>query len=150
MALANARLGAVHGIAGPLGGSFPVPHGAACAALLASVADVNVAALRSRVPDSPALARYAEVAACLSGGKFSSAEDVAPLLRDFAAKLGLRPLAAFGLRKEDFSPLAVKAEAASSMRGNPIKLTTEEIWAIPGGLFVKKKENELRAFIKKA
>jgi alcohol dehydrogenase class IV len=130
MALANARLGAVHGIAGPLGGSFPVPHGAACAALLAPVAAVNVAALRSREPESPALSRYAEVAASLSGGKYSSAEDAAPLLRDFASNLGLRSLAAFGLRKEDFPLLVTKAEAASSMRGNPIKLTADEIRSI--------------------
>lgn len=34
LALANAGLGAVHGIAAPLGGMFRLPHGAACAAVL--------------------------------------------------------------------------------------------------------------------
>ena len=53
MALANARLGAVHGFASPLGGAFPIPHGAACAVLLAPVAAANVAALRAREPAAP-------------------------------------------------------------------------------------------------
>jgi alcohol dehydrogenase class IV len=44
LALANAKLGAVHGFAAPLGGLFPVPHGTACARLLPSVAAINVRA----------------------------------------------------------------------------------------------------------
>ena len=47
MALANAKLGAVHGLAGVIGGIADVPHGMACAALLAPVIEANVRALRS-------------------------------------------------------------------------------------------------------
>ena len=47
MALANAKLGAVHGLAGVIGGIADVPHGIACATLLAPVIDANVHALRS-------------------------------------------------------------------------------------------------------
>ncbi len=47
MALANAKLGAVHGLAGVIGGITDVPHGMACATLLAPVIDANVHALRS-------------------------------------------------------------------------------------------------------
>src|SRR6185312_4596395 len=52
MALANAKLGAVHGLAGVIGGTADVPHGMACAALLAPVSRANVGTLRSAVPGS--------------------------------------------------------------------------------------------------
>ena len=58
LALANAGLGAVHGFAAPIGGMFPAPHGAVCAALLPHVMEVNIRALRARAPDSEALRRY--------------------------------------------------------------------------------------------
>ena len=48
LCLANAKLGAVHGFAGPIGGMFPAPHGAVCARLLPVVVERNVAALRER------------------------------------------------------------------------------------------------------
>jgi alcohol dehydrogenase class IV len=130
MALANARLGAVHGIAGPLGGAFPIPHGAACAALLAPTCEANVAALRSRAPESPVLARYAEIAALVGGGPSLRAEDLAPALRDLASRLEIRPLRAFGISESAFPGLAVKAAASSSMKGNPIALLPLEIEAI--------------------
>ena len=50
MALANAGLGAVHGLAGVIGGMFNAPHGAICAALLPRVMAANLAALRARDP----------------------------------------------------------------------------------------------------
>src|SRR6185369_3845263 len=47
LALANAGLGAVHGFAGPIGGAFPAPHGALCAALLPHVIAINLRAARA-------------------------------------------------------------------------------------------------------
>ena len=67
LALANAGLGAVHGFAGPLGGMFPAPHGALCAALLPHVMETNLRALRARQPGSDALLRYDEVARVVTG-----------------------------------------------------------------------------------
>jgi alcohol dehydrogenase class IV len=61
IALANAKLGAVHGLAGPLGGMIDAPHGTICAALLPHVMAVNLKALRKRQPQSPALLRMAEL-----------------------------------------------------------------------------------------
>src|SRR5690606_39047218 len=67
LALANAKLGAVHGIAGPLGGMTSVRHGVACARLLPPVIETNLRARRAHAPGSPALARYEEVARSLTG-----------------------------------------------------------------------------------
>src|SRR5947208_6129016 len=80
MALANAKLGAVHGLAGVIGGTADVPPGMACAALLAPVIEANVRTLRSAAPSSPtlnrpALDRYAEAAQLLTGQPGASVED---------------------------------------------------------------------------
>lgn len=130
LALANARLGAVHGFAAPLGGAFPIPHGAACAALLAPVATANVRALRARDPHGPALARYAEAARMLTGYASALPEDAGPGLKRLADELGIRGLRSFGIKLEDFPAIARKAAAASSMRGNPISLLPDELAAI--------------------
>lgn len=60
LALANAKLGAVHGFAGPLGGMLGAPHGVICGKLLPFVTAVNVRALGDRAADSPAMARFDE------------------------------------------------------------------------------------------
>src|SRR5262249_44908524 len=60
LALANAGLGAVHGFAAPIGGMFPAPHGAICAAVLPHAIEANAEALEARDPNSPARARYDE------------------------------------------------------------------------------------------
>src|SRR5579864_6468004 len=75
LALANAGLGAVHGFAAPIGGMFPAPHGAACAAVLPHAMEVNIQALRARAPETPALQRYTEVAGILTGKPHATAED---------------------------------------------------------------------------
>jgi alcohol dehydrogenase class IV len=130
IALANARLGAAHGIAGPLGGAFPVPHGAACAALLAPVCAANVRALRDRDPGNPALARYAEAACLLQGGSGATSEDAPRLVAALASRLGIGGLARYGVGRGDFPEIARKAAASSSMRGNPVALTYDELLEI--------------------
>lgn len=127
LALANARLGAVHGFAAPIGGLFPAPHGAVCARLLPHVMMVNVRALETRQPDSEALLRYHEVAQILIGDPAAVAADGVTWLHDTCATLHIKPLSAYGLSPADFSKLITKAAAASSMQGNPIKLTAEEM-----------------------
>ena len=77
LALANAGLGAVHGFAAPVGGMFPAPHGAVCAALLPHAMTTNIRALRGRAPGSVALARYAEIARMLTGREEAQAEESA-------------------------------------------------------------------------
>jgi alcohol dehydrogenase class IV len=127
LALANAKLGAVHGFASPLGGLFPVPHGTACARLLPSVAAINVRALRARAPSSPALGRYDEVARIVTGTHGARAEDAAEWLEALVEELGVPKLASYGARDADVTQVVAAARQASSMQGNPIVLTGEEL-----------------------
>ena len=127
LALANAKLGAVHGFAAPLGGMFPVPHGTACARLLPPVAGVNVRTLRTRLPNAPALARYDELARVVTGNSAARAEDGVAWLRDLVDELEVPRLATFGLREQDMPVVAAAAKQASSMQGNPIVLTDDEL-----------------------
>jgi alcohol dehydrogenase class IV len=130
LALANARLGAVHGFAAPIGGMFDAPHGAICAALLAPVMRMNVQALRARDPQRPALGRYAEVAQLLTGRDDATPEDGADWVATLAADLAIPPLSAYGITSAHFDEIAQKAAQASSMKGNPITLTHDELVSI--------------------
>ncbi|MEO8561682.1 MAG: iron-containing alcohol dehydrogenase [bacterium] len=130
LALANAKLGAVHGFAAPLGGMFPAPHGAVCARLLPIVVEANVRALRGRAPTSPALSRYAEVAHMLTGKPGARAEDGVEWLRALVDELGIPPLSQFGVAAADVEGVVAQARKASSMGGNPIALTDDELASV--------------------
>ena len=130
MALANAKLGAVHGFAGPLGGLFPAPHGMICARLLPFVFEANVRALQTREPHSPALQRYDEVAQLLTGRSTAGASDVIEWLHQLCGDLSLAPLSQFGFTTADIPAVVAQAQKASSMKGNPIALTEEELQTI--------------------
>jgi alcohol dehydrogenase class IV len=129
LALANAKLGAVHGLAGVIGGMIDAPHGGVCAALLAPVTERNVRALREREPGGVALARYEEVARLLTGRCDAVVEDGVAWIRETVAALDVTGLAAYGLRDDDLDEVIPKAQRASSMRGNPVDLTAEELHA---------------------
>ncbi|MGA1874133.1 MAG: iron-containing alcohol dehydrogenase [bacterium] len=130
LALANAKLGAVHGLAGPLGGMIHAPHGVICARLLPLVMEANVAACKSRAPDSPALARYDDVAGILTGKPAARAADGILWVEELCAALKVPRLGEFGLTEDDFPEAVDKAQRASSMKGNPVTLTAEELTAI--------------------
>jgi alcohol dehydrogenase class IV len=127
LALANAGLGAVHGFAGPIGGSFPAPHGAVCASLLPHVMAANIRALREREPQNSALARYQKVASLLAGNPHADAEAGVEWVQKLVAELPVPKLRAYGLREEHVGGLVVKAANASSMKANPVVLTADEL-----------------------
>jgi alcohol dehydrogenase len=131
--LAHAGLGAVHGLASPLGAQFPVPHGAACGATLAPATEANVFALRVRDPEAPALARYAVLGRLLArrpGADDSAAIDaLVDTLRDWTERLGVPGLASWGVGAADIPALVADARG-SSMRTNPVVLSDEELAAV--------------------
>ena len=127
LALTNAGLGVVHGFAGPIGGKFSAPHGSICAGLLPYAMEVNVAAIRERLPASEALRRYEEIAQTLTGSETAKASDGVEWVKELCRTLRIPSLSAYGVRSSDFPELIERADRASSMKGNPIRLTKDEM-----------------------
>jgi alcohol dehydrogenase class IV len=127
LALANAGLGAVHGLAGPIGGMFPAPHGAVCAALLPHVMATNIRALRQRDERSRALSRYDQIARACVGNGHATADAGVEWVRELVADLKIPPLRVYGVQTEHVADIIAKATKASSMKANPIALTSNEL-----------------------
>ncbi|HNY30087.1 MAG TPA: iron-containing alcohol dehydrogenase [Fibrobacteria bacterium] len=127
MALANAKLGAVHGLAAPLGGRLGAPHGELCARLMVPVWKANVKALSDR---EGGLDRYREVARLLCGSPEAGLDDGLEVLRTLSALAGNRGLSHWGLTGADIPAMREAGLRASSMKGNPVDLLPGEIDAI--------------------
>jgi alcohol dehydrogenase class IV len=130
ISLANAKLGAVHGLAGVIGGTADVPHGLACAALLAPVIEANVRAARSSPPGADVLDRYTEAAGLLTRQSDASVEDGLSWIRETLTLLQVPGLAAFGLGPQQADDIAANALVSSSMKGNPVPLSHADLKAI--------------------
>ena len=138
LALANAKLGAVHGFAGVLGGMYDAPHGAVCAALLPPVMAANIQALREREPQNPALQRYEYAAQFLlfddgsvsTRPRAATAQDAMDWIGETSQRFGIPGLGDYGVRAEDFDEIVAKSSVSSSMKGNPIALSAVELTEI--------------------
>lgn len=124
LALANAGLGAVHGLAGVLGGTTGAAHGVICGALLAPVLQVN---LKAASVGSDAEQRLKIVFNIISGALNCPPDQAAIALAEWAFAAGLPRLSSFGLRPEDFGETAQAALITSSMKGNPVPLGVDEL-----------------------
>lgn len=123
LALANGKLGAAHGLAGPLGGYLGAPHGALTAAVMVPVSRFNIGA-----GDPRTRARYAEVGYLLTGD-----EDEFAFLEWFAETLelfGVSGLAGYGLGEDDLPVIAEAAAKASSTKGNPVAPSPDDLIGI--------------------
>ena len=127
LALANAGLGAVHGFAAPIGGTFAAPHGAVCAALLAPVMEANLAAARARQPGGGTLRRYTEIARLLTQDPDADADAGVRWVRTLVAELRIPPLGTYGIAATDVDSIVGQAAKASSMKANPLPLTAAEL-----------------------
>ncbi|MFN7224690.1 MAG: iron-containing alcohol dehydrogenase [Paracoccaceae bacterium] len=125
LALANAGLGAVHGLAGVIGGRTGAPHGAICGVLLGPVLDMNLA--RS---SGEARVRLTHVCNILAGVLGCSADLAPQALAAWARAAGLARLSALGVADADHAPIAVAAETASSTKGNPVVLSQADLCGV--------------------
>ncbi len=130
LALANAGLGAIHGFSGPLGGMFSAPHGTICAALLPAVVKANIQALEDRSAENPALVKYQEAFRIITGSNNAGLADGLQWISDLCSSLKVPRLAELGITEPDFPTIIAKSKNASSMKGNPIQLTDDELGTI--------------------
>lgn len=130
--LANAGLGAVHGIAASLGALFPIPHGVACAAILPQTVRANLRAAQGADGDRLRL-RFAQVSEALCGRRFvdrASAIDAGlSTLQTLQRELAIPSLSRLGIGEVDL-PRIVAGSRGSSMRFNPVELTDDELTSI--------------------
>ncbi len=112
LALANARLGAAHALAHPLGARFSVPHGLACGVLLAPVLEFNR-------PAAPA--KYAAMERVFGG-------DPAAYARRLLTECGLpAKLTDYGLTADVLGPVAEETLPSGTLKANPRTATKEDL-----------------------
>lgn len=124
MAFSNVGLGAVHGMAHPLGAIFDIPHGVANALLLPIVMEFNASA---------ALDKYVTIAKAMNAYKEGmtreeAAEAAVDAVRQLSIRVGIpQHLAELGIKEEDLPRLAKAAFADVCTPGNPRDITEEDI-----------------------
>lgn len=123
--LANSGLGADHGIAAAFGAVLGVPHGLACAVLLPHVMRINMPHV------GPKASNMAEA---LTGSSFITMEDnvnaVTGFIQELAEKLSIpHRLSLPGVDEVKLERVS-RAVSRSSMGGNPVELTSDDIMEI--------------------
>src|SRR5690554_5531365 len=127
LSLANAKLGAVHGFAAVLGGMYPINHGVVCAILLPHVMKANIEALREANQQHPLLQRYKDVACLLTNNSKAKAEDGVIFIKELNKHLNIPTLKQFNIPISDIDDIIEKAKNSSSIKGNPIELTSQQL-----------------------
>lgn len=125
IALANAGLGAAHGLAAVIGGSFPAPHGALCARLLPQVMKVNIIKAKNEENFQHVVERYREIAKVLTS--YPDEETGVIWVKEIIDFLDLPPLSSFGIQPTDYRSIAEKSLKASSTKTNPVPLTIKDM-----------------------
>jgi alcohol dehydrogenase class IV len=133
--LANAGLGLVHGIASVIGGSFDIPHGAACANIMGPAMEKTLEVLKEGVPGadeerSKALWRFAQAGALLAGKdsvRESDTDEYSRLLIEtiyrWTELLDIPRLGTYGMKGRDIERLA----SLSENKNNPVPISREGI-----------------------
>jgi alcohol dehydrogenase class IV len=130
LALANSGLGAVHGLAGPLGGLLNAPHGALCARLVGPVCEVNIRKMQAVDADNPSLKRYAEISGILNQDETPEVFGIVELITRAVEEMGIPKLRDYGIDKTMYPDVIAQSKKSSSMQANPINLEDEDLQRI--------------------
>lgn len=123
--LANAGLGAVHGLVAPLGGQCGVAHGDGCACLLPATFRANAQALLRRQAGAPAIARLRGLLRLLGDAR-EDLDLVVGRLSTLRQRLGILSLAEQGVGQDQFASIIAQSRGGS-MRSNPVELSDDEL-----------------------
>lgn len=115
MAFANSRLGAVHGLAHPLGARYHIPHGEVCAILLPHVMRLN----RPAVP-----AKYDRISHIVG-------QDAADYAADLLTRLDIpTTLEHVAISRNDFDVIVEESMPSGSLKANPKQVAPDDLLAI--------------------
>lgn len=126
LALANAGLGVIHGLAGPLGGLSGAAHGAICGALLPH----GLAANDAKVTDADMQARFAQVRQWIADMLECDPSRAFDCLTEWSGACGLAGLDALGIDGAARLAAAEAASSSSSMKANPVELSVGDLGAL--------------------
>ncbi|WP_019557191.1 iron-containing alcohol dehydrogenase [Thiomicrorhabdus arctica] len=128
--LANAGLGAVHGLAGPIGAFFEAPHGLVCAKLLAPITQSNIEALQAEktTTSQQTLVKYVLIAQLFdpSLNEQQALPGLVKILNHFSQKYTPQGLAQYGLTEDNLDVILENCRSGS-MLGNPVVLEDAEL-----------------------
>lgn len=127
MGFSNVGLGAVHGMAHPLGAFYNIPHGVANALLLPYVMEYNM-------PSS--IQKYKKIAQAMGCDIQGMNDETAAIaavesVKQLSLKIGIpQKLSEIGVKEEDLEQLAQSAYADVCTPGNPRDVTVEDLLAL--------------------
>ena len=131
VALANAGLGVVHGIAGPLGGFFAVPHGAVCGTLIGKATELIIEKLfHAEEEENGAPLKYARAGKLLTGedrgGVEENCNSLIEILNKWITQFEVPRLGSYGITEEDLPIIVEKC----GVKNTPVKLNQGDIQEI--------------------
>ncbi|MFK7879558.1 iron-containing alcohol dehydrogenase [Roseobacter sp.] len=126
LALANSGLGAVHGLAGVLGGRLCAPHGLICGRLMGPILEANKTALKANGQN---IERLDDVASWLGQGLRLQTDQVFKVLPRTLDQWHVPRLLAWISNDISLEEIAEEAAGASSMKANPCVLSTKALVA---------------------
>lgn len=128
--LANAGLGAVHGLAGPIGAFFEAPHGIVCARLLAPITEANIETLQQQGSKHAQLTleKYRQVAQLFNPELQADQQlnGLISILKQMAKQYAPQGLASYGLTEDNLSTVIENCRSGS-MLGNSVVLSDEQL-----------------------